>query len=586
MTTSLLPWLVLAPLLAAALVPAIGAAATRFRSALYAVAHVVVLAVVLAALAEGSENVAVDVQRGPLVLRLNLTLDRNTGLALVATAIIILAAGLFSRAYVRGARNGSVFLSLLLVEQAGAGLALLAGDLVALYAGLLMVSLALTLMIGLDFGAPGAAAALRVFATTEVPAAFAFAGFWLLDARAGTLALSNLARDAGWLRDPVASTLVAPIVVALIARAGLTPLHNWVSAGCRAAAAPAAIALAGVALPLGGVVVGRLAGSLIPLGSIWMDGLAVLGAATAVVAGIGAAREKSALAWLGYLAAGQVGLAIVGFGVGGPAVSLAPWIQLASTAVSISLIGMGVALAIRSTGRDRVDDLGDLVRMPAVRWAFLLGLAALAPLPPFPAFTARRLLLVDLAGRGDDWGLVIAAAVILGTVALAIPVWRVALDLIAGSHLGLASRFGTVDEAEEALPRPAAAWPAEPVSFAAEWSVVGPIAGLSVVNVLLGLPPSSLLLGLPSAGAVPAAAVVVSGIPVILAVGGAPIVEAVPSGRGWAERAGRRASRFVRWMRLEQALDPYVLIGALLLAIGRLSALTLNETLGRLARAR
>ena len=187
---------------------------------------------------------------------------------------------------------------------------LLAGGLFALYLGLLLLSFSLVAMVGLDFAHGSASAALRVFATPEVPAAVALASFWLIDARAGTVVLADLARQAPWLSDGTSPLLVAPIVVALVARAGLAPFQQWVVTGCRAAAAPAAAGIAGLAVPLGGLVLTRVAGAAVPLDRQWLDALAFLGGFTALVAALGALRANTSLGWLGYAATAQVGFAV------------------------------------------------------------------------------------------------------------------------------------------------------------------------------------------------------------------------------------------------------------------------------------
>ena len=113
----------------------------------------------------------------------------------------------------------------------------------------------------------------------------------------------------------------------------------------------------------------------------------------------------------------------------------------------------------------------------------------------------------------------------------------------------------------------------------------GPTVGLAASIVFLGLVPPFLLVGPLEASPAPVASAV-AGALVILAVGGASIVGRAIPGGAWLQRMNRVLSRLGRRGHLDLALDPYVLIGALLLAIGRLSAFTLDETLGRLARAR
>jgi multicomponent Na+:H+ antiporter subunit D len=587
MTSNLMVWLIAAPALATVLIPVVGVVHPTWRWPLFSLAHVVSLALALLALAEQPTSILVGVRRGPLDVQFGLALDKSTGGALVLTALLLLAIAWFSQGYVRGIRLSTAFLSLLLLEQAAVNLVLLAGDLLALYAGLLTLSLALMLIIGIDFETAGGSAALRVFATLEVPAALAFAGFWLIDARAGTVALIDLARGADWLDYPSSWVLILPIVIALVSRAGLSPLQNWVVAGCRAAVAPGAIALAGVALPVGGLVLARLAGAVIPLEPSWLHGLMLLGAATAIVGGIGALRENSALGWLGYLAIGQTGFAVVGFTMGTSIGKEAGWVDLASTACAITLIGMGIALAVQAAQHTQIGSLNHLPRTGIVRWAILLGLLALAPLPPFATFTSRRLLLASLLESGSAWNWIITAATVVGTLLLAAAVWRTVLDVIDQP----APRLAGADQEEAAVRERDTSWLSEssrrPPLSAWNHQTLGVFIGVGALVVVPGLIPSGWLSGMlaleapaPTLGADLAATV-----SIFLAVTAAPGIRYLAI-RHPPERLTRLLVRLGKRWRLDLALDPYVLVGGLLLLMGRISAATLDQTLGRLARAR
>lgn len=567
-------WLIAVPALAAIVVPIIAAFRPAWRNSLFSLAHLVVLALALLMLLKGSTASLTGIAVGSSSIPIDLVRDQTACFAVVLAAFTLLALSWFSQDYARGARFGTYFLSLLLFAQAAVNLALLAGDLLALYAGLLSLSFALMLMIGIDFGKAGGAAALRAFATLEVPAALACVGFWLIDARAGTTALSTLSRDFGLLGDSDAWVLILPLVVALIARAGLTPLQNWVVASCRAAAAPAAIVIVAVALPTGGLILARLVVGVIPLGQPWLQILLALGAATAIVAGIGALREGTALGWLAYLAVGQLGLAVVGFTVGTPAGLLAGWLTLGTSALALTLLGIGAALAIRATQHDRVHGLRDALGDPLSRWAFLIGLLALAPLPPLPGFVARRLLLVSLVDVGSAWGAVIALAVVVGTLLLAVAIWRTALEMVIDVRIDV--RPGAREASHIAASR--AKMPDRQTRLA--------LAMVALPLLVAGLVPSLALTDAVRAAAPlpsPLASLIATAL-VFLSVVGAAFLRELPLPPRRVARALKPVAYLGRRWRVERLLDPYILIGGTLLALGRLSAFALDQTLGRLAR--
>lgn len=586
MTSNLMVWLIAAPAVATLAIPAIGAICPRRRGLLFILAHIICLALSVWALATGPARLLVEIRRGSVDVQLGFVQDEVTGLALVIAALVLLILGLFTREYVARARLGTAFQSLLLLEQAAVNLVLLAGDLLALYTGLVLLSFALILIVGIDFKSAGSAAALRLVATVEVPAAVAFVGFWLIDARAGTLALSELSHS-GVLRSYTSSwMLVVPIVIALVSRAGLVPLQNWVVAGCRAAVAPGAIALAGVALPVGGTVLARLAGEAIPLDPSWLHGLTLLGTATVIVGGVGALRESSALGWLGYLAAGQVGLAAIGLTSGSAGGRQAGLFELVSAALATTLVGMGIGLAIRATQQSHLAAIASLPRDHRARAALLLGLLALAPVPPFACFTSLRLLMASLLDDAPGWGWIVAGLTLIGETLLAAAVSRVVLDLIEGPSIDAAD----VGQGSQTDRLGARAWP--PTSAVSKddlpWEVTGALAIAALLIVLLALAPipwlSSALktpLQQPSFGADLVATTLA-----LLTIAGALTTQY--GLRHWRPPAHLvwLATRVYRQGKLDLALDPYVLVGGIVLAVGRLSAVTLDQTLGRLARVR
>ena len=576
MTSHLILWLIVVPSLATILVPSLGIVLPHWRPALFKLAHVACCALAVVALTGSPADVVVAVRRGALDLQFGLILDYPTGIALILAALLLLIVGWFSQGYVRGARYATAFLSLLLLEQGAINVVLLAGDLVTLYAGLLVLSFALMFMIGLDFVASGGNAALRVFASLEVPAAFAFVGFWLIDARAGTTSLADLARRPDWLNYSSSWALLLPIVVTLVGRAGLAPLQNWVVSGCRAAIAPASVAIAGVALPVGALVLARLVGTVVPADSLWTQGLTLLGVLTAVVCGVGALRENTVPGWLGYLAAGQVGLATVGLTVAGSIGRLAGMVDLATVALAITTVGLAAGLAMQESQHNRLTALAALPRIQRVRWPLAIGLLALATVPPFGTYTERQLILSSLLDQGAGWRWVVAGAFVVGTTLLAAAVWKTLFRLVLGQP----------DEQSADLDGQAHLTKMPPNE------TIGGIVGLASIITLVGaLDPlrgsfvTAAVSPWPTSAATVASSVLLF-LAIVLSIGGTLVAGRIEFSNHHLDRVADLLSWLWRRGRLDRVLDPYVVVGWLLLTTGQISAATLNQTIGRLARAR
>ncbi len=574
--------LIALPALATLLVPGIGVIVPRWRWNLYTSAHILCGALALLVGRSAPVEAVVDLRGGPLTVQFDLRVTAETGWWLLLVALFFLAVSTFSRGYVQGARHSVAFLWLLLLGQAAANLVLEAGDLFALYGGLLVLSIVLASLVGLDFAAFGESAALRMFATLEVPSALALVSFWLIAARFGTVSFTQLSQSPPTWTESGSLIIFLPIAVALLARSGLVPIQSWVVAGCRAATAPAALTVAGLAVPLGGVVLARLIGVIVPTSGPWLPLLALLGASTAIVAGGSALQERSALGWLGDLAVGQVGLAMVGFALDTPTGRAGGQLGLIGTMLALVLCGMGEGLALRAARHQRP---AGLVQQP-ISWfgriALGLGLLALLPLPPFPSFNARWLILAALLQNGSSWAALVALLDVVGTTLLAAAVWSV-----------IREPTQSLAQASEDAPLPEDYQPSPVVHLAGRSSRRRSHPDREILAALIGTIVVTELLTLSQPLWIPSSPALASGWPsftaiflLMSAIGGGLAGQTALGGSAWLNWLGWTITWGNRRLRLAQIFDPYVVIGSFLLATGQLSAGLLNQTFGRLARTR
>jgi formate hydrogenlyase subunit 3/multisubunit Na+/H+ antiporter MnhD subunit len=601
-----LTWLVLVPALFAALAPFVAAFAARLRAVdvYYPIAHLASLAAAIFALRTPAATLALGLSGAPASTQILLTFNRPVAAELSGVALLFLILAMFGRGLVRETRLGRAFLTLLLWLQTAIAVVLVSGDLFALYLGLLLLSLSLVLLIGLDFGAPGGSAALRVFATLEVPAAVALAGLWVVDARAETVAVTDLAQKAAWLARPESLALSLPIAIALLSRAGLVPFQQWVVVGCRAAAAPVAIAIAALAVPTGAIVMARLIASL-PLDPSWLLALGVLATATALLASFAALRERTARGWLADIAVAQVALAIVSFAKNDVAASATGWVLLGSGALTALAVGLGLAVATRVAGSDDVRGAGPRVVgwIPAATLA--LGYLAIGAVPPFASFGARQLLVGRLMNGAATFPDVLCGlGVLLATAALGASVWRrlTAPGLVTfdGPHdepmpsspvlvaTSVSSQRTPQRARAPVLPRPG---PAEADRPRLAGTSLAALVMASALLLVSGEIPSKELANL--IGVAWPGELVTTNTRASALVGAALLF-----GLGWEyarSRLARWSDRWNDWLRPVIALqrryeltrigDPYLVAGWLLLTLGRVSAALIDNTLGRLVRA-
>jgi|GEM_PF-5491611 len=588
MTERLIIWLIVGPLLLAVVAPMIQTSLEQWRLPIHAIGHVLLLVSAVATFRLPAQAVVVTIRGAALGGQLSLDSSRPVPAELTLVAVLFLAISLACDKLARASRHGIAFLSLLAVAQTAANLTFLAGDLLALYGGLVILSLSITVMIGLDFSNPGRDAGLRVLATLEAPSAVALASFWLIDAQTGTVNLAAVPSRIQSLGPATALVLVLPILIAVIARAALAPLQHWVIVGSRAGAAPVAVTIAGLAVPLGGVAFARLV-DVATLGNLnLLHALAVLAALSACLAGIGAFWETSALGVLAYLAMAQVSLAVVGFATPNPWGPAAGWLGLASGAIALTTLGLGLTAAIRAV---RATDLSRLspnqIGWPTTA-ALAVGSLALAPLPGFAAFAARTILVGSLVADGTNWGLVAGLLTILATFVVTASALRVPVALTRNYAPE------TVKTKVRSLPRVGKRARALAEALPREADELGNIGGVLVVliilNALVGIVPVSWLGSLAGvSNPAPAAPLLTLAVTVVLGAVTIIAVRSFEDPTAFADHLPRGMTRnlraFLQRFHPERAIDPYLVFGYLLINLGRLSAALLNNTLGRLARS-
>jgi NADH:ubiquinone oxidoreductase subunit 4 (subunit M) len=331
----------------------------------------------------------------------------------------------------------------------------------------------------------------------------------------------------------------------------------------------------------------------------WLACLALLASATALLASLAALGERTWRAWLGHVGLAQVAFALVGFAEASPAGAAAGWSLLASAAGVTLLIGLGCLAASRWT---RVDDLPRLDPAaigsgPAL--ATTLGYLAAGAVPGVAGFAGRQTLIASLLDRGSPVDLVSGLGVLFATAALSAGIWRQLIGstpalrpavtsdaAIRTSRLGRTpARVGVPPTGEPTRRAPRAASPR------LEGSARLALAAASSLTVGLGVVPADWLAAL--AGATSARPTALASLAAAILVGGAALFglagvsarSALPPLVKSGKHALRPALALEKRYGVSRALDPYLVAAALVLALGRLSAALVDNTLGRLVRS-
>lgn len=307
-------------------------------------------------------------------------------------------------------------------------LALLSDSMGVMWMALEIATIAGALMVAAQGTAPAVRAAWKFLLLCGAGIGLALFGTILLH-----LAAQPLEADLSWavLRgvagqcDPAALSLgFVFLLVGYGSLAGLMPLHSWLP-DAEAEGSPVMPALLSGLLPNAALLAVLRAKAVVGANpSAVAPGLFLLtlGLASVLPAGVALWRRRNARRFFAWASIGQIGLAAFAFGLGGPAGNMAGLLLMLGHALSKGAVAFGISHAERARGRQGIVEMGGLCAShPALGWALMLAIAALAGMPPFTLFAGVFLLLTELAARGS-WVLLPLGLGLLGVVAAMVTV--------------------------------------------------------------------------------------------------------------------------------------------------------------------
>jgi len=289
----------------------------------------------------------------------------------------------------RDALPAGEYVCLLLFSAAGGTLMVAGGDLLVLFLGIELLSLPLYVLTAmLRAKQHGDEGALKYFLLGAAASAVLLYGIALLYAATGTLRLDALGRATA---DPLYLAGLALVLGGLAFKAALVPFHAWAPDAYESAPTPVTAQMAVVAKVAAFVAILRLVAATgrAPLARVdWEVALAVLAAATLVVATFSALGQRSVKRLLAYSSIAHAGfLAIAVAATGATSGSAAAFYLAVYAGLTF---GAFAILALLSNDDPTLADLAGLwQRRPIL--VVLLGvfLFGLTGLPPTAGFLAK-----------------------------------------------------------------------------------------------------------------------------------------------------------------------------------------------------
>ena len=394
---ALLPWIALAPFVAAVLAPALTAAIgarAGWVLGLVPAALFVAFAAMLPAVAAGEVALAGVDWAPTLGIRYAVRVDALAlTFALLITgigALIVVYAG----GYLKGHEHQPRFMAFLLAFM-GAMLGLvLADDLISLFVFYELTSIASFLLIGFDHRREAARrAAVQALIVTGGGGLCLLAGLVLMRVTTGATSVTELFAMPDALRDGAMYGWVFTLVcLGAFTKSAQVPFHSWLP-NAMEAPTPVSAYLHSATMVKAGVFVLMRFSPVLGGTELWGTVLPLFGGATLLTGTVLAMRQTDLKQILAYTTVASLGLLVLLVGIGSEAALGGAALYLVAHALFKGGLFMVAGAVDHGTGTRDITRLGALAgKMPVTFAAAILGCLSMAGLPPLIGFVAKEVM--------------------------------------------------------------------------------------------------------------------------------------------------------------------------------------------------
>ena len=288
----------------------------------------------------------------------------------------------------------------------------LADNFAVLFVGWELVGLSSYLLISFWFERETAAAAgKKAFVVNRVGDVGFLVGLMVVFAAFGTFAFDEVfAAAPGVLTEGTATAIGLLLLVGAAGKSAQLPLHVWLPDAMEGPTPVSALIHAATMVTAGVYMVARAA-PIYELAPIAAATVAILGAATALVAATIALAQTDIKRLLAYSTISQLGFMFLAVGAAAYAAGL---FHLVTHAFFKALMFLGAGSVIHAMNREQdMTKMGGLARaMPVTMVTMAVGWLALSGIPPFSGFWSKDEILAAVFDRGGMWTVLWAAGIL------------------------------------------------------------------------------------------------------------------------------------------------------------------------------
>ncbi len=324
-------------------------------------------------------------------------------------------------------------------------LALLANNIGLMWVAIEVATLTTVLMVGIYRTHEALEAAWKYFILGSVGIALALFGTILvytaalpvvgegLDAMVWTV----LAEKAAGFSPALLNLAFVFLLLGYGTKVGLAPLHAWLPDAHAEGPTPISAVLSGLLLNVALYAVLRfkilLAGNPEALAPGPL--MVTMGLVSLVFAGFMLYRRRDAKRMFAYSSIEHMGIITFAFGMGGPLANFAGLLHMVMHSLTKSGIFFAVGHIAQVKGTQKIADIRGLtVSHPALGWALVLGVVAIAGLPPLGIFMSEFLVVTSTFARQPLLAIVLVGGLLVAFGALFLRLNQMAFGDPLGSN--------------------------------------------------------------------------------------------------------------------------------------------------------
>lgn len=361
-------------------------------------------------------------------------LDALSLVMIVVVTFVSFLIHLYSTEFMRGDEGYSRFFAYMNLFVASMVTLLLADNLLLLYLGWEGVGLCSYLLIGFWYQDPAnGRAARKAFIVTRVGDTAMAVGLFLLFQNLGTLRIQDLmhAAQSHWLTgSPYAIAAAALLLGGAVGKSAQLPLQTWLP-DAMAGPTPTSALIHAATMVTAGVYLIARTHVLFALAPAVQFAVAVIGAATLLLAGCSALTQYDIKRILAYSTISQIGYMFLALGVGAWEAAIFHFMTHAFFK-ALLFLAAGIVIGALHEEHDIFRMGGLRKELPVAFWIFLIGGCSLAGLPVITAGYYSKDLIVWSAANSAIGGVGLWAAGIAGVVLTSLYIFRLIFVVFFG----------------------------------------------------------------------------------------------------------------------------------------------------------